>query len=175
MRVPNVKCRAKSKRTGERCNAWAVTGKDLCQKHGGADGSGGDGRPIVHGLYSNYVPDDWKADYEYFKTDPHILSLKSDIAVARVASSRFRQKIVGQALTAELCDTLLEHGIKIGKLCEIHSKIQFGERVIYSPETWQEMMGKVVTAQNSAIDAVIADPKLRDRLKEAIAERLEKK
>jgi len=42
-----MKCKARSKRTGERCKAQAVTGKDVCFHHGGAT-------PVKHGLYSKY-------------------------------------------------------------------------------------------------------------------------
>ncbi len=173
-------CSKLNKRTKEPCRARATNyslahlSQPLCYHHGGAVGSGGDGAPVKTGLHSKFVPDDWQEDFDHYRNDPNITSLDREIGVARVAAARFRAKCVGEVLSAEVCDILIEHGVKIGKLCETHNKIQVGERVIYSPETWTEMLTKVVAAQNEAIDAVVSDPGLRDRLRQAIAERLEK-
>ncbi len=42
-----MKCKAKSKRSGKRCRAYAIKGKDRCRMHGGTT-------PIKHGLFSKY-------------------------------------------------------------------------------------------------------------------------
>lgn len=42
-----MQCEAKSKRTGQRCRAQAITGKTVCRHHGGKT-------PIKHGLYSKF-------------------------------------------------------------------------------------------------------------------------
>lgn len=42
-----MQCEAKSKRTGERCKAQAITGKTVCRHHGGKT-------PVRHGLFSKF-------------------------------------------------------------------------------------------------------------------------
>ena len=42
-----MQCEAKSKRTGQRCKAQAITGKTVCRHHGGKT-------PVKHGLYSKF-------------------------------------------------------------------------------------------------------------------------
>ena len=42
------RCKARTTTTGDRCRKFAIRGKDVCRKHGGAT-------PIKHGLRSKYV------------------------------------------------------------------------------------------------------------------------
>ena len=161
-----AQCQAKSKRTGERCRQPAVRGKNVCYYHGGAPGSG---RPVKHALYSKHVPTNWQAEYEYFKSDPQILSLQSDIAVARVARARFLKNCEGSPLTAELADTILEHGIKIGKLIEIHSKVACGERYTITVQGFDALLARVADVINKAIDEHGGSEELRAAIADGLA------
>ena len=163
-------CQAKSKRTGKRCQRPATKHDGrYCYHHGGAKGSGGDGRPIKHALYSKHVPTNWQAEYEYFKSDPQILSLQSDIAVARVARARFLKNCEGSPLTAELADTILEHGIKIGKLIEIHSKVACGERYTITVQGFDALLAQVSDVINKAIDEHGGSEELRAAIADGLA------
>jgi len=42
-----MQCEAKSKRTGKRCKAQAITDKTVCRHHGGKT-------PVKHGLFSKF-------------------------------------------------------------------------------------------------------------------------
>ena len=64
-------------RTGERCKNPAVTGWTVCRMHGA-----GGGRPPKSGRYSKHMPSGLGADIEKFLSDPRILSLKDNLAVA---------------------------------------------------------------------------------------------
>ena len=64
-------------RTGERCKNPAVTGWTVCRMHGA-----GGGRPPKSGRYSKRLPTGLGADIEKFLSDPRILSLKDNLAVA---------------------------------------------------------------------------------------------
>jgi pyruvate carboxylase len=150
-----------------------MRGKDLCYHHGGAPGSGGAGRPIKHALYSKYVPPDWQEDYEYFKSDPDILNLQSEIAVARVVRARFMKNFQsGVPLSAEMVDALIEHGIKVAKLCESHNKIQYGETTILKLDGAQKFVDAVMDTVDDVLNECIADTDLRTAIKDLLATRL---
>lgn len=69
------KCTAKSKRTGERCNANAVDGKEVCYHHGGKSTGHG---TLKHGRYSKFLPSQLGEHYAAAISDPDLLSLKGE-------------------------------------------------------------------------------------------------
>lgn len=120
-----AQCAAKSKRTGEQCRRPAMEGKRVCYHHGGKSPGG----PVKHARYSKSLPKDLAERYEYFKTDPDILSLKPEIATARVFFERFSQQLVeGQGLSAEVGGELRAWLDQIGRITERCDKILNGER-----------------------------------------------
>jgi hypothetical protein len=62
-----------------RCDNPAVTGWTVCRMHGARGG-----RPLTRGKYSRYVPSGLGQDIDRFLSDPRILSLQDNIAVADV-------------------------------------------------------------------------------------------
>jgi hypothetical protein len=60
-----------------RCDNPAVTGWTVCRMHGARGGA-----PLTHGKYSKYVPSALGQDIDKFLSDPRILSLKDNLAVA---------------------------------------------------------------------------------------------
>ena len=80
-----TQCKAKSKRTGKRCKARAVTGKDVCYHHGGAT-------PVKHGLYSKY-PDAVAAQHlETARNSDRLDILKSTIALLAAILSHWTEQ-----------------------------------------------------------------------------------
>lgn len=61
-------CTAKSKRTGKRCKANCITGKDVCYHHGGKSLGGYASPSLKEGLYSRYLPVVLSAQYENLLT-----------------------------------------------------------------------------------------------------------
>jgi len=127
---PKTKCAAKSKRTGDPCGNYAVHDRTLCYKHGGALDTGGDGRPLEHGLYSKYVPDEWREDYEYFKSDPNHTSSGPELAVAQVAYARYLKNHQGSALSAEMIEVLIGHAERLTRIKERESKRLYQQELI---------------------------------------------
>jgi hypothetical protein len=77
---PAVQCNAKSKRSGEQCKAWAVAGKTKCRMHGGNN----TGRPIIHGRYSQHLPQRLQARYDQAEADGDLIALNGEIAALEV-------------------------------------------------------------------------------------------
>lgn len=69
-----MQCTARSKRTGERCKAQAMKGKDKCRMHGGST-------PVKHGLYSKYTKGILADRIEELKNDPALTDLREHIAL----------------------------------------------------------------------------------------------
>ena len=76
-----MKCKAKAKRTGKRCNRWAMKGKEVCYVHGGPTPGGIASPHFKHGKYSKELPDRLIADYQKSINDPEILALTSEISL----------------------------------------------------------------------------------------------
>jgi len=79
------RCRAKSKRSGERCRKAALKGKDVCRNHGGAT-------PIKHGLRSKYTEALLGEQIADLRKDPDLASLDHQIAIARA----LQEKAIGR-------------------------------------------------------------------------------
>lgn len=74
-------CKATSKRTGERCKAQAVTGRELCYHHGGKSPAGPAHPQYKHGRYSKHLPARLIERYAQSASDPDLLALREDIAL----------------------------------------------------------------------------------------------
>lgn len=159
-----VQCRAKSKRTGERCKQGSVPGKDLCRHHGGAKGSGVNWEKPVqvkHARYSKSLPADLAERYEYFKTDPDILSLKPEIATARAFFERFSQQLVeGQGLSAEVGGELRAWLDQIGRITERCDKILNGERYTLRIDQVDLLKRQIL----DVIERCVSDPAEREAI-----------
>lgn len=105
-----MQCKATSKRTGERCRAQAITGKNVCRHHGGITGARhgaplGSQNAAKHNLYSRYLAGNPAAleAYEYHKTNPDFWSGKPELSVQRANLSRYIERVHadGREPTAE--------------------------------------------------------------------------
>jgi hypothetical protein len=154
MKRQPVKCHAKN-RKGEPCGRYCAPGKTVCKSHG-ADG----GRPVVHALYSRSVPDDWLDSYEYFKSDPDYLSLRSEIALSQTNMDRFLALCEGQAFNATMREHLMAHVEHIGKLKEKEAKRIYQESVV------SELLARQVQAEAAILQRVLTqyvDPATAER------------
>jgi hypothetical protein len=88
------------------------------------------GRPVEHCLYSRRVPADWLDTYDYFKTDPEYLALRSEIALAQTNMSRFLSDIRDQTFSARDEERLMTHLEHISKLKERENKRVYHEQVV---------------------------------------------
>lgn len=76
-----MQCTAKSKRTGERCKARAMTGSNVCYHHGGKTPRGVASPHFKHGRYSKALPGRLLERYQEALTDPRLLELAEEIAL----------------------------------------------------------------------------------------------
>lgn len=80
-----IQCKAKSKRTGKRCQARAVTGKDVCYHHGGKT-------PVKHGLYSKF-PDAMAAGHlEAARNADRLDILRNTVSLLAAILSRWTEQ-----------------------------------------------------------------------------------
>ncbi len=75
-------CTANSKRTGERCKARAVRGREVCYHHGGKTPRGEALPQTKHLRYSKSIPRRLAARYEEAEDDPDRHDLRSEISLA---------------------------------------------------------------------------------------------
>lgn len=81
-----MKCRATSKRTGQKCGAQAVTGSDLCYHHGGKSKVGFALPQTKTGMYSKHLPTRLAATYAETISDKNLWELteKAGLVNARI-------------------------------------------------------------------------------------------
>jgi len=77
-------CTAKSKRSGERCKARAMTGREVCYMHGGKSLRGAAAPAFKNGRYSRYLPAALAERYEAALKDEELLELRREIALLDV-------------------------------------------------------------------------------------------
>lgn len=80
-------CKAKSKRSGERCKNHALPGREVCRIHGGKTPRGLALPQTKHGRHSKDIPTRLIADYEAALADTELIAVREELAmlVAREA------------------------------------------------------------------------------------------
>ncbi|MDP9477423.1 MAG: hypothetical protein M3R38_17360 [Actinomycetota bacterium] len=79
-----LQCTADSKRTGERCEAWAMTGRDTCYHHGGKSPVAAGSPHYKDGSRSKYraiFSGDALEHYAWAREDPRYLEMREEMAV----------------------------------------------------------------------------------------------
>ena len=175
-----VQCRAKSTTTGEQCRRHAMKhpeAKGLCYKHGGAKGSGVNWEKPVqvkHARYSKSLPPDMAERYEYFKTDPDILSLKPDLALARTFLERFMATFVpGQPISADVGGELRAWSETISRVAERCNKILNGDKYSINVEGVQALTTRWAAIVAECIDSGLTGEALKTAIFDRIAKELE--
>ena len=150
---------------GEQCRRYAMKGKRTCYLHGGKAGM-----PPVHGRYSHSLPADLRERYEYFKSDPEILSLKPDVALARTFMERFMGGWEpGQVISAETGSELRQWGETISRIAERCHKILYGERYSITVQGLQAFVAQVADVVGRCIEESGIEREAADRLRVAIS------
>lgn len=90
-------CTATSKRTGKRCRARAMNGRNVCYFHGGMTPRGVASPHFKTGRYSKYLPDKLAEKYQLAQGDPELLGLRDDIALIDARTA----ELLKQAQTGE--------------------------------------------------------------------------
>lgn len=156
-----TQCTATSKRTHERCKARAVTGKKVCYHHGGAPGSGSKGGRTysTHNLYSKTLEDDPEllAAYEYFKTNPDLLDMTPEIALAQAYFHKWlKQRPAGAGLSADYIGVVGEYTEKLSKLKEKEHKRKVGETINVKIEEAESYVAEQFATLRADLDAALS-------------------
>lgn len=88
-----MQCKATSKRTGERCKAKAMTGRDLCYHHGGMSLVGPANPAYRDGRYSRYMPKRLLEQYERAAGDGDLLVMRDDVAIVDTRLAELLSKL----------------------------------------------------------------------------------
>ncbi len=79
---PERQCTGDSKRRpGERCEAWAMKGKDVCYHHGGKSPTGAGSPHFRHGRRSKDLPARLSERYEEALSDSAYIELRDEVAL----------------------------------------------------------------------------------------------
>jgi hypothetical protein len=76
-----MRCKAKSKRSGEQCKKDAVRGREVCHIHGGKSLVGINSPTFKHGRFSKSIPARLSESYHEVLADPNKLALDNELAV----------------------------------------------------------------------------------------------
>lgn len=152
-----MQCTAKSKRTGERCKAPAVRGKDKCRMHGGAT-------PVKTGLYSKYTKTFLADRIEELKNDPALTDLREHIAfMTALLMDRLE---ANPQLTEETAQGLISIADKLTKAIERWHKLTYGEKFVLQVEQVQVLVEQIVHIIREEIDDPAAIERVAKRLQE---------
>ena len=77
-----AQCTATAKGTGERCRRYTVQGRNVCMMHGGKTPRGFALPQTKDGRHSRDLPTRLAARYDASRTDPELLNLTDEIALA---------------------------------------------------------------------------------------------
>jgi hypothetical protein len=81
------------KRDGTRCGQAAITGKEKCKMHGGKTLSGAANGNYRSGRYSRSLPTQLAQRYEAARTNPRLLSVLDDIALAEARLAQLLEQV----------------------------------------------------------------------------------
>lgn len=93
-----VQCKAKSKRTGERCKQYCAPGKIVCKWHGGASNGApkGSKNHLIHGAYEKLTRETMSSEEVAYAdavtTDP-IQTLEEQLRILRVKELRIMRRM----------------------------------------------------------------------------------
>lgn len=156
------RCHAKSKRTGEKCKAPAVKGKNVCYKHGGGPGSG---RPPSTFRYVK-KENIWQ-EIEEARLDPDLLEIKRDIALVKGLLDELISRIgevdaIGDKEEKMLVDLACTHSVLVEKFYKVEKE---------KAETFNlEQLGILISYIASVVQRYIPDLETRQKIAKELKE-----
>lgn len=147
-----TQCTAKSKRTGQRCGAQAVTGRNVCYHHGGKTRQGVSSGTWKDGTHSKYLPKRMLDDYQASLDDPNKLALDNEIALIDSRLKDLLRRVdVGESAHAwkQLRETVREYdaarlaGDATGTALAVNTLMDQVRKGGGDIAAWNEIMGLV--------------------------------
>ena len=99
---PEKQCTARSRRTGQRCEAWRVKGSAVCYHHGGVTPRGVEAGAFRHGRYSKSLPDQLTSTYRQVLADEQRHDLRDELALSRAKADDTRSPTSGVTSSAHV-------------------------------------------------------------------------
>lgn len=160
-----MRCKAKSKQSGQQCKKHAVPGYEVCEIHGGKTPRGMNSPHWKHGnnsIYRDYLPDGIKSKVEAFENaDP--LDLTHELAVTRALLADFLSRFVTgtnlDAISISIASDLVD---RINKTVATISKIK-NDTALTGAEVTFLAAGIV-----ALLDRYVDDPTKREAFKQEL-------
>ena len=153
-------CTAKAKRTGKRCRANAIRGKDKCRVHGGMT-------PVKHGFYSKYKSQRCTTRIEELLEDPDLLDMRRPIAVLEALTSQLLEKLEKSedlAIDKEERAALMLLAKEQAKAIERYYKVTEGTKHTIRIEQVQAVVYQIVQVANETITDISVRKRFVDRI-----------
>lgn len=162
------KCGAKSKRSGNPCQRYAMD-NGRCPMHGGrnVDDKRGDkvpGRPVKHGLYSKYTRGVLAELAEEYAKDKDFISLRQEIALTRALLEKLVSKWEDVPSRDDIRSYFLIADV-LRKTNETYAKIEASRKFSLSPEDLSRALRAVV----EILKKYIPDEETYEKVREEIS------
>lgn len=173
---PELRCTAKSKRSGEQCKAYRMKGSTKCKYHGGKSKKGMEASNIKTGRYSKYLPKKLLSLYQETLQSETLLDLKGELelietrisdilsgldaqesqiiwknlqeAMKEYKSAKKKGDIVGATAALEQIDTLIFRGKnEYDKWNGLLQAIESKRRILDSQYKAQMALGTMISAE----------------------------
>jgi len=148
------------------CERLAVKGLDCCTTHGAKSLKGAASPTFEHGRYSKYVPKALAGRIEEALTDPELLNLSDDIAVANARVTMLLEELHG-AGGIESWDrlgdlyALLVSAMRTGDVATITENLNSMGEIIQDARADHRTWGRIQGAQDHKIRIVNSEHKRR--------------
>ncbi|MAH45203.1 hypothetical protein CMI37_05205 [Candidatus Pacearchaeota archaeon] len=162
-------CGAKSKRSGEPCQAKPMD-NGRCRMHGGMNKDDKRflpdnprnpvGAPIKHGRYSKYLKGKLGDKVEAFANDKEILDMTAELVQTRALLTRILEELDKDKYAQEDVDNFNKLTDQVRKLTESIIKIETIKKYAMTPEE----VHRIMKAIGGVIFKEIKDEDLRDRV-----------
>lgn len=162
-------CKAKSKRSGERCERWARSGYDVCMMHGAGTKKKPGGAPIKTGLHSKVLKKKLSGKVKkHLKDEKTLLDIKGIIAFKKVLLEELVSKRLkkGKKLNIATINNATQILTSITTDIEKYEKIEHGEKHTFSVTVLQQAMVIIV----QVIDDNVSSEKEKNRIFKALGE-----
>jgi len=163
-----LKCKAKSKSTGDRCDRWAVEGFEVCQVHGAGTKKNPGGRPPKTGLHSKVLRQKLAEKVDEYIEDPNLCNIRVNIALKRALLDELlsKRKKKDKKLNIATINNASQLLNSISQDIERLDKIEHGSKHTITIGVLQQTISVIV----HVIDKNVPEQKVKNRIFRELSE-----